>query len=232
MQPQPYSVEYKVTSVQTLANGTKITRETREAQARASNGDQMSSNSMAQELGAHLETVENVYVKIAEDDSSLQWNTQTKVATRLVMLPRDQRTGCWADEQGNRRMTFNFPQPSANATQAALLRQKYVEPEMKTEDLGEDMIEGLKAHGSRTTTTIPAGAIGNDKPLVSTQELWMAMDFPGLMLRMVADNPRFGKNTREVTNLKLGEPDPAQFEPPQGYTVKTIELHQVPCETK
>ena len=38
----------------------------------------------------------------------------------------------------------------------------------KKEDLGEQVIEGVTAKGTRTTTVIPAGAIGNELPITVT----------------------------------------------------------------
>jgi hypothetical protein len=37
-------------------------------------------------------------------------------------------------------------------------------PQMTTEDLGTQIIEGMQAEGKRHTTTWPVGAVGNDRP--------------------------------------------------------------------
>src|SRR5579863_3125742 len=37
--------------------------------------------------------------------------------------------------------------------------------EVQTEDLGTQTMQGVSAHGVRTTRTIPAGQIGNDRPI-------------------------------------------------------------------
>ena len=42
----------------------------------------------------------------------------------------------------------------------------------KTEDLGTQNIEGIMCEGTRHVTTIPAGAIGNDRPIEVTYERW------------------------------------------------------------
>jgi hypothetical protein len=46
----------------------------------------------------------------------------------------------------------------------------------------------------------------------------------------VTDDPRTGKRTRELVELSQSEPDPATFQPPEGYEVVTQELHEVPCQ--
>jgi|GEM_PF-2628596 len=228
IEPQPYAVEFKTTTVQNLVDGTTITRKTREVEARNSRGDQLTVRTMIQEYGARIENVEQGHVHFAEDDSFLQWDSSSKSATLQKMPPRDQHNGCWANATGPLAISYNSTH-RMNIGPAFDSSQKYIQPEQKTEQLGEDLIEGIKAQGIRTISTIPAGAIGNDKPLVSTQEVWIAEELPGVSLRLVISDPRFGKQTREVTSLKLGEPDTELFAAPKGYSLKTLEMHQVPC---
>ena len=42
------------------------------------------------------------------------------------------------------------------------------------EDLGQQTIEGVSATGTRTTTEIPAGAIGNEQPIKIVSEQWFS----------------------------------------------------------
>jgi hypothetical protein len=88
-------------------------------------------------------------------------------------------------------------------------------------------ILGIEAHGTRYTTTTPAGEIGNDQPLVRTQEDWFAKG-SGINVRNVTDDPQQGKHSMELVKLDQGEPDPALFQPPDGYEIVTEEM--VPCD--
>ena len=103
-----------------------------------------------------------------------------------------------------------------------------VERDMTREDLGADTILGVEVRGTRTTTTTPAGAQGNDEPLISTNETWIAPSL-GMVLRSVSDDPRMGKTNRELVSLDLNNPDPALFELPSGYTVETEVMQPVAC---
>ena len=57
-----------------------------------------------------------------------------------------------------------------------MVRRRHGVSKDETESLGTKNIEGIQATGTRTTDTIPAGAIGNDKDIVITHETWYAPD--------------------------------------------------------
>jgi len=75
-------------------------------------------------------------------------------------------------------------------------------------------------HGPRTrfTSTIPVGAQGNDRPLVSTTESWYSPELKTTALSTRSD-PRNGESTTKLTNISRAEPDAALFLPPAGYQV-------------
>jgi hypothetical protein len=100
---------------------------------------------------------------------------------------------------------------------APMPRLEPIKPQI--EDLGMKTINGVEARGRRTTRVIPAGREGNDQPITVTFERWMAQDL-GLVVMSVNDDPRNGTTTMELTDLEKGEPDPALFQVPEGYTVK------------
>ena len=87
------------------------------------------------------------------------------------------------------------------------------------EDLGARTINGIDAKGRRTTETFPAGSFGNDQPLTVSHEVWMSPEL-GLPVLQIDDDPRTGVRTTELTEIERGEPDPALFQPPEGYTIK------------
>jgi hypothetical protein len=87
------------------------------------------------------------------------------------------------------------------------------------EDLGEQVIEGVAAKGTRTTTVIPAGAIGNEQPITVTSEEWFSPDLNVLVMTKHAD-PRSGETTYRLTGITRGEPDASLFELPAGVTIR------------
>ncbi len=87
-----------------------------------------------------------------------------------------------------------------------------------TDDLGEQVLEGVLARGTRLTQTIPAGTIGNERAIEIVAEQWYAEDIEAVVLRRNID-PRFGETTYRLVNLVRGEPAPDLFAVPQGYEV-------------
>lgn len=81
------------------------------------------------------------------------------------------------------------------------------------EDLGYQSINGVTAQGFRTTTTIPAAKIGNDRPIQIVSERWYAPDLQ-MNVKTTNSDPRFGDTTYQLTNIVQAAPDPALFQMP------------------
>ena len=96
-------------------------------------------------------------------------------------------------------------------------RSKY---DSRTENLGTRNMEGVEAEGTRTTTTIPADAIGNERPIEIVYERWHSKELDMTVLSKHND-PRFGEQTYRLTNIVRAEPDPSLFALPSGYKVIT-----------
>ena len=91
--------------------------------------------------------------------------------------------------------------------------------EPKTESLGKQMFDGVEAEGTRETTTIAAGEIGNELPINITFERWYSPELQVVVMSKHVD-PRVGENTYRLTGINRGEPSRTLFEVPSDYTVK------------
>ena len=91
---------------------------------------------------------------------------------------------------------------------------------VKNDDLGKRIIEGVEATGTRTTITIPAGQIGNDRALDTVSERWFSNELKTTVMTTRKD-PRMGESTYKLTNLRRGEPSRLLFEVPSDYKVIT-----------
>jgi hypothetical protein len=93
------------------------------------------------------------------------------------------------------------------------------EAEAKTESLGIETISGVNAEGTRTTRTIAAGEIGNEKPITIVSERWYSPDMQ-MDVKSAHSDPRFGNTTYTLTNIQRTEPAATLFAVPAGYTIE------------
>jgi len=98
-------------------------------------------------------------------------------------------------------------------------KMKGPNPNEVKEDLGKQNIEGVEAEGTRTTVTIPAGEIGNERPIEIVSERWYSPELQLVVMTRHSD-PRTGETTYKLTNINRTEPAKTLFEVPAGYTVK------------
>jgi len=87
------------------------------------------------------------------------------------------------------------------------------------ESLGSQTISGVLAEGTRYTRTIPAGHMGNDKPVTIVNEEWYSSDLQ-MIVQSKRSDPFVGESTYTVTNIQRTAPAAALFSVPSDYTVK------------
>lgn len=145
------------------------------------------------------------------------------VLQTLVYDPATGTTISWKDDDPAKVVRvlhgpIPYPRPSTQASteNEAAARAAMEGLGIHEQDLGSKVIAGQTAEGSRTVTTTSAGH-------KEVQESWTATDLE-LELLDITDNSATGRRTVEVVDLKQGNPDPALFAPPAGYT--TVELNR------
>jgi len=85
------------------------------------------------------------------------------------------------------------------------------------EDLGRKTVEDLEVLGSRQTTTINAGVVGNQRAEPTIKEFWFS---PRLQINLITkrfDPHVSGIQDFEVTSINQDEPDPKLFQVPADY---------------
>ena len=93
---------------------------------------------------------------------------------------------------------------------------------VEPEDLGEQIIEGVRAKGQRVKTVIPAGKIGNERPIETVSETWYAPDLQTVVLSRRSD-PRIGDSEYRLTSIQRIEPAASLFTLPAGYTIRSTQ---------
>jgi hypothetical protein len=246
---QPYTAEFKITSERTLANGTTITQESTERQVKDAEGRILTVTITPASEQRPEHSFYHVYDPVARTNSN--WSTPGTRATVDQMPPLpppgQRQTSCWTTSTDTASVANDRTDgisvasggigvgsgPTITAATriptVGTARVGNANQETTREDLGTQTIQGVVAKGSRTTRTTPAGAIGNDAPLVRTSEIWQAHGL-GLVVREVTDDPQSGKRSKELLELSQEAPDPASFQPPQDYAVTLHEIHEIPCQ--
>ncbi len=95
---------------------------------------------------------------------------------------------------------------------AAGPRSSRVPPQAQesSEDLGQQLIEGVAAQGRRVTHIWPAGKV--------VSESWFSPEIQEVVLSRLTD-PRLGGTTVKLIHITVGQPDPSLFLPPPDYTI-------------
>jgi hypothetical protein len=87
-----------------------------------------------------------------------------------------------------------------------------------SESLGDQTIDGIHVTGTRMTHTIPAGKMGNEKPITVTSERWYSPELKATVTTM-HDDPWAGELKTELKNVSASEPDASLFAVPADYKV-------------
>ncbi|SRR5258706_10237040 len=98
----------------------------------------------------------------------------------------------------------------------------------RTEQLPAQTMEGLRVEGTRVTSSIPAGTIGNDRPIETLWERWYSPDLQ-LVVMTKRHDPRTADVTYQLTHLQRTEPAPYLFQVPADYKVES-ETNRAPAK--
>jgi len=144
---------------------------------------------------------------------------QTRTATKSGWA----RLGRGGQARGSIQPMARLRQQSADQNAASAGRRGRggaARQNIKTESLslGRQTIEGVPADGTRTTMTIAAGQLGNERPIQIVMERWYSSDLQTVVLSKVTD-PRSGETVSKLSNISRSEPPNSLFEPPADYKV-------------
>lgn len=198
----PFSATITTESTQVLADGNQIQHSSTGSLARDSQG-RTRRDMTAPSFGPWSEAGKPAPHIVAVNDpvASTRYflDTDNKTARKMQIPP-----GEWS---GAKRQHENA------AAEAA------VDKETVTTSLGTQMVGGVSAQGTRYTRTIPAGEIGNVKPIIIVTERWYSPDLQMVVMTKRSD-PRMGETTFQMTNIQRQEPAASLFQVPADYAVK------------
>jgi hypothetical protein len=221
----PYSAEAVNETLQTLADGNRIVQRTSAKQFRDIDGRERREETSAMGVIFITDPVAGARYTLHPDSLTAEKGPMPTFNTASVPGVPVGRGG-----PGTFSVAVAGPRPVAGVAGVAAQDVMYVNAgsitkiispgDAKTEQLGNMYIDGVQAQGTRTTTTIPAGEIGNDRPINIVDEQWYSPDLQMTVLTKHSD-PRMGETNFALKNINRSSPPSYLFEIPAGYTVKT-----------
>ena len=253
----PYSAEAVTETVQTLGDGNRIVNRSSSTLYRDSEGrerrEQMLDNIGSLHAEAPVKTV-SIWDPVAKTNYSLDERKHTarkSSAGGFTFATPGARAGMsepmvstWTHTGPNDVTVMRSPMPRVaggeshvmiyeNTITTRVSNDSKDNARLKNEDLGERMIEGVKAKGSRTTHTISAGEMGNERPIEVVSERWYSDELQTVVMTKRSD-PRTGETTYKLLNVNRSEPMKSLFEVPADYTVidNTNKMRSTPMEIR
>jgi hypothetical protein len=199
----PFTASFSTQTSQTLSDGNRIQRSTTGTLARDSQGRTRRDMTLSG-IGPLAASGAPKQVSMISD----------AVAGTHYMLDPDKKIAHQMGPHSGNGKGHNHGHPGG-----AAIGQEADDANVTTTSLGTQTIGGIAAEGTRTTRTIPAGAMGNEKPIVITVERWYSADLQ-TVVKTTHSDPRMGVTTMQLTEIKRAEPDASLFRVPADYTVQ------------
>ena len=237
VQGAPYSATMVNESIQTLEDGNRIVQSTTGSTARDSQGRTRQDmplppiGNLSPANAPHMVLIQD---PVAETTYSL--NLTDKTAHKMGLPPTPPAPGtatasvrmlATTGASGTISAAIAAPGPvimtapvgvAVAGMERTFFLSKSDAGEAKTEDLGSETMEGVTVQGVRTTRTIPAGEIGNDKAIDIVTEVWTSPDLKTVVYSKRSD-PRMGDQTFRLTNIVRAEPDASLFTVPADFKI-------------
>ena len=235
----PYSAQAVTEMVQTLSDGNRIVNKSTTSIYRDSEGRTRREQTLRAigPFGAAGEPPQTIFINDPVAQMSYVLDARTHVARKmpsfrfqvrveppaegrkLSAAPEGPTAPALPDRGENNGNVYVMTTPPAPGGEGYRVEYHGGGKRAKAEPLGKQMIEGVEAEGTRTTVTIPAGEIGNDRAIEIVNERWYSPALQTVVMSRQSD-PRFGETVYRLTDIDRSEPDKSLFEVPSDYTVK------------
>ena len=219
----PYTAEAVTETIQVLADGNRITRKTSSMVARDSQGRTRREQNL-NTVGPWSSPESHAVVFINDPVAGVRYNVEpnAKTAVKLVMGS--------ANAQERREIEDKLKRARMKEESEMIAMKRSAMPsEPKAapvpELLGTRTIGGVVAEGKRVTEVIPAGKLGNERPIDVVNETWYSSELQIVVMSKHSD-PRSGDVVYTLTNINRAEPDSSMFTVPSDYRVKEEQVFE------
>jgi hypothetical protein len=225
----PYTATATTESTQVLADGNRIVNKTSSFVARDSQGRTRRETDLHRIGTMQVDSPKMVFINDPTTHTQYIFTPGGGEATKVIRSEGNWKEGPQIIDLRATRERRMKEKVVVNVQGAHEGQQsKESAEQVKHEDLGTQTIEGVSAQGKRETVTIPAGEIGNERPIEMVTETWFSPELHTMVLRKHSD-PRMGESTYRLTDIKRNEPDASLFQAPAGAKLRSepvIELHR------
>lgn len=230
----PYTATATTESTQVLADGNRIVNKTSSFVARDSQGRTRRETDLHRIGTMQVDSPKTVFINDPTTHTQYIF-TPGGEATKVIRSEGTWKEGPQIIDLRGVRERHSKEKVIVNVQGAHEGQQsKESSEQVKHEDLGTQTIEGVSAQGKRETVTIPAGEIGNERPIEIVTETWFSPELHTMVLRKHSD-PRTGDSIYRLTDIKRNEPDASLFQAPAGAKLNVkpiIELHRETAPSK
>jgi len=209
----PYLATAIVESTQMLADGNRILHSTQELVARDVEGRTRHEEVFDRIGSLEIDAPKTIFISDPVLKKEYTLNTRDKTFTAQPRIDIDALLNTPRSRAEGRSASMEKPNSNSAANAQPSVRRPR---DIRSEDLGEKVLEGLKVKGERLAATFPAGSVGNERPLEASLETWYSPDLHLFLYRKRID-PRFGEVLYRLTKIQRIEPDASLFRIPRGY---------------
>jgi len=204
----PYSAQAVTQFNQTLADGNHIQRTNTASVARDSQGRTRTERSVGAigPLAGSGSASKAVFINDPVGGMSYMLDASSHTARQLPGMARR-----------SRKVADSGAQVKTESA-GAMVKQRGM-ANVKTDDLGTQVIDGLAVQGKRITRTVLAAQAGSERDIEVVTETWTSPELQMVVMSKTSD-PRFGDSIYKLTNISRAEPDPALFTVPSDYQVQ------------
>jgi hypothetical protein len=228
----PYSAQVTTEFVQTLADGTVISRKQTGNVYRDSEGRTRREQSLGPigPVGMAPNPVQLIFINDPVSGINYVLDSTKKTAQKLpspkwieasALAPQNAKVAASAIGQQTASEKLSSPKffaTFAPGQQSLAVATSTNSQQAAPESLGTKVIEGVQAEGTRLVMTIATGEIGNDRPIEVVNERWYSSQLQTVVMTKSSD-PRMGDTTYQLTNISLAEPAHSLFEVPADYQI-------------
>lgn len=225
----PFCASVVTEHTQTLSDGNRIHTTDNSTLCRDSEG-RTRREAAVNLLGAAPQTSLPKLVTIVDPVAGVRYmlDTENKIAQKMPLMPEglpEAAGGPGGPPKSGQVMIYRTGGPGSDVAFNKTFVNKGApdsdDAPPASESLGDQTIDGIHATGTRMTTTIPAGKMGNEKPITVTSERWYSPELKAMIMTK-HDDPWAGELKTEFKNVNTSEPDSSLFAVPADYKVVDV----------